>query len=179
MDNFFQFLIYLIFIIAFLSSIFKKKNKEKPGGPATGHTTPYESPELKYPQKSQQDDYDILKEIEGLFRTEIPNPPEKRKLESTIEASQKRKLSDKEHTEDKDEHELEKSWHEITPFKRKVKIDSKIEKEAEEFEHILENLDNQEDSQLIEFRNKMFSPQSLRENIIMMEILGKPKYLRR
>jgi hypothetical protein len=179
MDNFFQFLIYLIFIIAFLSSIFKKKNKEKPGGTAAGHTSPYKSPELKYPQKSQQDDYDILKEIEGLFRTEIPNPPEKRKFESTIEAAQKRKISDEEHTEDKEEHELDKSWHQITPFKRNVRVDSRIEKEAEQFEHMLENLDKQDDTWSTELRNKLFSPQSLRENIIMMEILGKPKYLRR
>lgn len=179
MENFFQVLIYLIIIIAFLSSIFKKKDKQKPQGTTSGRMGYYESSEQKYPQKSQQDEYDILKEIEGLFKTETATTTEKRKLESTIEASQKRKISEEEHTQDKEEHELDKSWHEITPFKRKVKVDSKIEKEAEQFEQLLANLDKQEDSSFIELRNNLFSPQSLRESIIMMEILGKPKYLRR
>ncbi len=179
MENFFQILIYLIIIIVFLNSIFKKKDKEKPKVTLPRKTGTYNPLEQKTYDKNQQDDYDILQEIEGLFKNKTTIPVEKRKLESTIEAATKRKVSTSEHIEDKEEHEFDKSWHEITPFKRTVKIDSTIEKEAEQFEHILENLDKAEDSSFIELRNKLSSSELLKDYIVMMEILGKPKYLRR
>lgn len=184
MDNFFQILIYLIIIIAFLNSVFKKKDKGKPADPSQRRTGPNSSPESGSHQDSQEKEYDILREIEGLFKNETPVPVEIRKRESSIEASERRRVTVEEqgyteHEGSPTEHELDQSWHKITAFKRTTKINSTIEKEAENFEHILESLHREEDFPLGEFREKLSSTQSLREFIIMSEILGKPKYLRR
>ncbi|HSD63467.1 MAG TPA: hypothetical protein VLB50_06695 [Ignavibacteriaceae bacterium] len=184
MDNFFQILIYLIIIIAFLNSVLKKKDKGKPADSSQRRAGPYSSPESESHQHSQEKEYDILREIEGLFKNETPVPVEIRKRESSIEASERQRVTVEkkeyaEHEESSAEHELDQSWHKITSFKRTPKINSTIEKEAENFEHILESLHREEDFPLGEFREKLHSMQTLREFIIMSEILGKPKYLRR
>jgi hypothetical protein len=216
MDNFFQILIYLIIIFVFLNSLFRKKDKGKTpprpsDSPQPDKRSSYSS--SGYERKGQQTEYDILKEVEGLFKGETAYTNE-RKRELDVEKAEMRKVPVEEHVEDKEwhtedkewhsenkewhsenkewhseseewheeskeEHELDKSWHRMTPFKRTQKIDKTIEKEAEKFKQVLEGRHDEVSYALGDLRKNLYSPQSLKEYIVISEILGKPKYLRR
>lgn len=201
MDDYIQIIIYLFIIFAFLNSLFKKKDKKEPprssNSPGPGTKSPYSSSE--YDQKARQGEYDILKEIEGLFKGE-GEISSQRKMESDIEKAEMRKVPVEEHTEDKEwhtedsewhteeeewheqsatEHQLEKSWHTISQYKRIPKVDAVIESEAQNFERMLAEREKEENYAFGDLKKKLYSPESLKEFIIFSEILGKPKYLRR
>lgn len=209
MSEYIQILIYLFIIFAFLNSLFKKKDKGKtpprpPNSPDDSTRNTYSSP--GYQKKGTQGEYDILKEIEGLFKGESDYTSQ-RKMESDAEKAEMRKVPPSEHTEDKEwhtedsewhsedsewhsenaewheksttEHELEKSWHTISAYKRVPKVDAAIEKEAERFERMLADRNKEVPYPFDDLRKKLYSPQSLKEFIVFSEILGKPKYLRR
>lgn len=80
MDNFFEIVIWLFVIISFLSSLFKKKKTpeqpkqtyKKPSPYYGEGTSTYKQPQQQTPK---QDDYDILKEIEGLFNPDVKTTP--------------------------------------------------------------------------------------------------------
>jgi len=209
MDDYFQILIYLIIIFAFLNSLFKKKDKEKtPPRPSdlpdNEKKSTYSS--AGYERQGRQSEYDILKEIEGLFKGEGDYTSQKT-MESDAEKAEMRKVPVEEHTEDKEwhtedeewhsedeewhseseewheksttEHELDKSWHTITQFKRTAPVDPAIEQEAEKFERMLANRNKEVAFPFNELRKKLYSPNTLQEYVIVSEIIGKPKYLRR
>lgn len=188
MDNILQILIYLIIIIAFLNSLFKKKDKSQSprlpsGSPGPQQPDNYSSTEIRSDQNKPHGEYDILKEIEVLFKNEKTVSAEKPKLQSTIEKASIKRIpveytTGDEHRESESEHELNQNWHRITPFKRTVQVDSTIEKEAKSFERWLED-QKVEDYSYSDISKNLYSPQSLREYFIFSEILGKPKYLRR
>jgi len=209
MDDYFQILIYLIIIFAFLNSLFKKRDK----GEAPKRTADSSPPQQRKPYSSEdtrrrkEDEYDILKEIDGLFRGEKTYPTVGREKESDIEIAEMRKVPASEHTEDKEwhtedeewhsedkewhtesdewheksttEHELDKSWHTITQYKRSAAVDAAIEKEAQKFERLLANRNKEVPFPFNELRKKLYSPETLQEFVIVSEIIGKPKYLRR
>jgi|GEM_PF-946007 len=74
MEDFFQLLIWLLIIITFLSSVFKKKGNPKQQESQPGN------PHEDFPAKTQSastaadEDYDILHEIENLFKTDTSQP---------------------------------------------------------------------------------------------------------
>ncbi len=201
MSDYFQIIIYLIIIFAFLNSLFKKKDKENtPPGTSNPPDNVRGSTRVSqgYDQPPKQAEYDIMKEIEGLFKGEIDNTG-RRKMESDIEKAEMRKVPVEEHTEDKEwhtedsqwhteeeewheqskkEHQLDKSWHSITSYKKPV-VDAAIEKEAERFERMLADRNKEVPYPFDDLRKKLYSPQSLKEFVVFSEILGKPKYLRR
>jgi hypothetical protein len=216
MDDYFQIIIYLIIIFAFLNSLFKKKDKgEAPkrtaGSSPQQQRKTYSSGET---EQKRQNEYDILKEIEGLFKGEKTYPSADRKAESDIEIAEMRKVPASEHTEDKEwhtedeewhsenkewhtenkewhtesdewheksttEHELDKSWHSITQYKRTNPVDAVIEKEAEKFERMLAERNKVVPYPFNELRKILYSPKTLQDYIVVSEIIGKPKYLRR
>ncbi len=207
MNDYFQILIYLIIIFAFLNSLFKKKDKKDPprpsNSPGPGTKDTYTS---DYEQKAKQSEYDILKEIEGLFKGEHDYSSQ-RKMESDIEKADMRKVPRSEHTEDKEwhtgdsewhtgdsewhteeeewheqstsEHQLEKSWHSITQYKRAPEVDTAIVKEAKKFEQMLADRNKEVPYPFKDLRKKLYSPETLQDYIVVSEIIGKPKYLRR
>ncbi len=201
MGDFFQILIYLIIIFTFLNSLFKKKDKGKP--PDRPSNSPDESTRntyssAGYEQKGTQGEYDILKEIEGMFKGES-GYTDQRKMESDIEKAEMRRVPVEEHTEDKEwhtedtewhteekewheltmkEHQLDKSWHSITQYKKPA-VDAIIEKEAERFERMLADRNKEVPYPFDDLQKKLYSPQALQDYIVVSEILGKPKYLRR
>ncbi len=202
MGDYIQILIYLFIIFAFLNSLFKKKDKGKPpprpsNSPDEPTRNNYSSP--GYEQEGRQGEYDILKEIEGLFKGESDYTGQ-RKMESDIEKAEMRKVPVEEHTEDKEwhtedsewhteeeewheqslkEHQLDKSWHSITEYKKSTVVDSAIEREAERFERMLADRNKEVPYPFDDLRKKLYSPQALQDYIVVSEILGKPKYLRR
>ncbi len=208
MDNFFQILIFIIIIISFLNSMFKKKDNDKTpqrpsNSPGPRQIDNYSSEES---QKRKEVQYDIVKEIEGLFKDGKTIPTPGRKMESEIEKAKMRTVPVEEHTEDKEwhtenkewhsenkewhtedeewheqsvtDHELEKSWHQITSYKRPPKVDATIEKEAEKFERMLAERYEEEYYTFRGLRKNLYSTQTLQEYILITEILGKPVYLK-
>lgn len=210
MDDYLQILIYLIIIFAFLNSLFKKKSKEE----APRRTTDTSPPVRKSSSYSSEDtegkrqeEYDILKEIEGLFKGEKAYPRQTPRTYSDPEKEEMRRVPESEHTRDSEwhtedsewhsedqewhseseewheesskEHELDQSWHTMNQYKRVMQIDNTIEQEAEKFERMLANRNKEAEFPFNELREKLYSPQSLQEYVVMSEIIGKPKYLRR
>jgi hypothetical protein len=149
MDNFIQYVFYLIIIIAFLNSIFGKKKKadtkQVPQEPAS---QPYDR-EIDYTQAESldagEDNFAITKEIENLFRKDMPA-----ELSSSVK---------------------------IEPVKiieAEVKRDY-TEERAKEFEKQLNKREYSSDWFNKSIRNKLQNPESLKDYIIISEILGKPK----
>jgi hypothetical protein len=174
MDNYFQYLLFLFIIISLLSSFFKKKDKPES---KRRRTTP--RPPLKPQQSSQQDDYDILNEIENMFKTQSSQTE---KQPESIPAEEK-KYKPSEHTEDPEWHEETPSEHRMgswderrkkTEDKLKQNLNEKILREAKMFE---KNLAKK--SQVVDIRKdlirKMKQPSNLKGYVIISEILGKPK----
>jgi ABC-type Zn2+ transport system substrate-binding protein/surface adhesin len=184
MDNPLEILIYLFIIISFLSSLFRKKKKPEN---TTGQQTARSLPELKPEQKtSQQEDYDILREVEKMFKTETSYSE---KEEETIEAGNKfepasehfetadwHKQTETEHKSTLSEHSFE-SWEDKArkaEEKRKA-VNEKIVKQAEAFEKNLRKKSFQQTDIKKTIRQKFRQPTSIKEYVIFSEILGKPK----
>jgi hypothetical protein len=149
MDNFIQYVFYLIIIIAFLNSIFgKKKKSETKTETQEPESHPYDR-EIDYtqaePLDAGEDNFAITKEIEKLFRKDIP-------MESLPSIN-------------------------VEPVKineTEVKRDY-TEERAKEFEKQLNKREYSSDWFNKSIRNKLQNPESLKDYIIISEILGKPK----
>ena len=76
MDDVFQIIIWAFIIITFLASFFKKKNKQpsqpSPSQPYGQRRQEYE--QTQTPVKVESQEYDILREIETMFKTDTSAP---------------------------------------------------------------------------------------------------------
>jgi hypothetical protein len=149
MDNFIQYLFYFIIIAAFLNSIFgKKKKTETKPIPQEETPQPYDRG-VEYtktePLGAGEDNFDIMKEIENLFNKEVP-----------VETPPPIK-SEQEET-----------------VQIEVKRDFTDER-AKEFEKQLNKREYSSDWFNKSIRNRLQSPESLKDYIIISEIIGKPK----
>ena len=193
MDDFIKILIWAIIIITFFSSFFKKKNKgdQKSQPPQrgndnvmTGNTQKIESIPKSAQSKEEIDSYnDMLSEIESLFKKDDElkvKISDKTRIESheANKASAQNEIqwhkgTDSEHTLitdwEKDEKNLEK----------KAVIDFNIENKAKKFEEVI----NKKSEPIGLFRHsikeKLNHPETLKDYILMSEIIGKPKAKRR
>ena len=186
MDNIFEILIYLFIIVSFLASLFKKK---KPGAKSNQQTA---RPPLEpgyQPKSTQQEEYDILQEIEKMFKTETSSPGRK----------EERGFEKEERFEPASEHPETADWHQQSPEELKTTIsehafanweekkkktegarkaiNEKIVSQAQMFEKHLEK----KKELIVDFkkilRQKFKEPKSLKEYIIFSEIYGKQKAL--
>ncbi len=199
MDDFFKFLIWAIIIISFFSSFFKKdKGKKTPSPPQRKPNYQDRDRTTAYPQTSSttmdSDRNDIFKEIEKLFKTEnTPSAPtipqEERtttKSQTAIEKSQAKvaynnkksmdKMDEEWHEETSSEHTLETNW---DKERKKIaeqdkKVDSQIEAEAKRFEKFLQQEEKLDSIVLKTIKERLRHPQSLKEFIVISEIIGKP-----
>jgi len=200
MDNFFEILIYLIIIISFLSSLFRKKHKEIP-------KPPERKPEIKQreldfdldtqgrstqPLESKGNEYDVLKEIENLFKPETerkqqpvakPSLPETKIEEKTrqrpLESWEWPEPTVSEHSPTYSEHisieTQERLQKKVT--QKYPQVDSKVSERAERFEKLLRRKEKPEDKLLKVVRERLNNPKSLKEFIVISELIGKPKSL--
>jgi hypothetical protein len=186
MEDFIQILIYLFIIISFLASMFKKKEKPGSNKPETVYK-PSQQPKVET-STSSSEEYDILKEIERMFKTEIPSKqkPEDVRLDTETTPSQYEHVktddwhqpSPLEHGKTISEHTAE-NWEDTrikAEEKRKV-IDQKILKQAEMFEKRMKQKVSYESYYTSSIYQKLKKPASLKEYIIISEIIGKPKAL--
>ncbi len=83
------------------------------------------------------------------------------------------------HSEGKEEHRLDPEWHSLTSrIPKKIKpVTSQIDEEAARFEKMMK----QREKEVITFdvRSKLMKPETLKEYVLISEILGKPKALNR
>jgi hypothetical protein len=185
MDNIFEILIYLFIIISFLSSFFKKKKRETKPGVQTPKPTFEPTPQVK---SSKQEEYDILKEIEKMFKTDTSHYEGQE--EKSFEKD-KRFESSSEHFETSDWHqpvpsehkttiiEQTESWEEKTrkAEEKQKAINEKIVKQAQKFEKLLAAKEEMKNDIRKNIKQRFKNPKSLKEYIIFSEIFGKPKAL--
>jgi hypothetical protein len=208
MDNFFEILIYVIIIISFLSSIFKKKKAKAPHDQrpesmqydtsASGHMQEEAQPEITVTRQSQKSEYDIMKEIEDFFKVggeqteSLPEKAESLETKTTVFDESKEQGKFKEHIPDESWHTTTLSEHTYSDFrgrqsakregtveKKAVKVDSKIEEQAARFEKQLEKYKPTTSEISKKIKERLKNPASLKDYIIIAEIMNKPKALRR
>ncbi|MGE5811037.1 MAG: hypothetical protein ACM339_06010 [Ignavibacteria bacterium] len=205
MDDFIQILIYLIIIISFLSSVFKKKEKKEPSQSIPQRRPQPGIPDAYETAKTNEDETDIFREISDLFKAELPQKPDPDRRKTTIEqrsesvptssehsseeykktesehVSYEREKSSIEHSPTYSEHNLDLSWHQPTEWikKKKPKIDASIEKRADSFKKLLEKKRTETNIYNFKIRDTLKNPQSLKEYILVSEIIGRPKALKK
>lgn len=185
MDNLFEILIYAIIIISFLSSFFKKKKKEVPQTNKDTQDSELEdlSSQQSEPvlsQKKEVDDYDILREIEKMFKVETASqsPPVPKKVEPVRSSqpapgSEKRKISS-EHRLTKSEHVVSKS---ITYDGQNYKPAPKAVSDSNEEKYF--PINQPVINPFLNLKRKLRDPQTVRDYIIVSEVIGRPKALKR
>jgi hypothetical protein len=203
MDDLFQYLIYGVIIFSFISSFFKKKEQPKPPISGTKTSTANQSAreqinvDLTQATK-KQDDYDILRELENMFKgnLKIPDQPKPKQVEQNIEYAS-REIKDKDldlvvdkrlqrNVEDKNPIGSRETYDEKIASRKAIleqqrqprTVDAKIEAGAKAFERVLAGPRNQR-AAITDFNRKLKNPRTVREYILFSEILGKPKALRR
>jgi hypothetical protein len=207
MDDLFQYLIYGIIIISFLSSFFKKKEQPK----QTPLSKVKQPDSVSYPKQQsdfgdvaasqKQNEYDILRELENMFKGEVNLPPKQSPKQIEYEEYAEHKIEDKNletitdrrtlrNVDQNPSVEYKQSVEErnyIDPkgtveqnkwTKKKSIIDPKVEASAKEFERVLAGPRKQK-AAISDFNRKLKNPRTVREYILFSEILGKPKALRR
>ncbi len=196
MDNFFEVLIYLFIIVSFISSFLKKKKKKKD---KADETTVYQkhTKEIDFGVKKEEPSgKDILEEIQSLFNPPVEKPKEDDqesfgdlwKTESYKEHYQK----DDYHQPTRSEHKMVSGEHAVTLSEHTPSlIDQKLQKVVKPKKtfvtRLLDDLDDQGTNYqthgpnpfLRLLRKELKEKDSLKRYIVVSEILGKPKALRR
>ena len=193
MDNLFEYLIYGFIIISFISSFFKKK---KPLPKEPSNQTPHQQTDITEhkiidippSQGPKAEEYDILKEIEGFFNVDQPKQPEAKihTDEEMYEGAKDREnfipVPEKSfHTTTASEHTFTDPW----DIKRKEldekkkKISPKIEKQASAYEESLIKNKSTATGIINDINERLKNPSTLKEYVIISEIIGKPKALKR
>ena len=195
MDNIFEILIYLFIIISFLSSFLKKKKKAARAQEqaqtqitdqqrVSGELDVEEAPKVQ----TKGQDYDILKEFEDFFK--VGERTEEAQIQPQIEPLEEADQTKKEirrvpedsfHTKTASEHTFIDPWDikksEID--KRKKSISSDIERQATAFEQHLKKPETSAMRISRKIKESMKQPATLKEYVIISEIMGKPKALKR
>lgn len=176
MDDVFQIIIYLLIIISFLAPIFKKKDQQKKQQQQRQRyplQNDFEEPATnKTAVETKQQDYDVLKELENFFK--VGNEEEIQQanfIETKQEPDTQVQKSDYQSIWDRKKAEVEKVVN---------VLDKKIENQAKHFEEQLAYQQVRQTNKLVlQLKNNIRNPSTLREYILFSEIIGKPKALRR
>ena len=193
MDNLFEYLIYGFIIISFISSFFKKKKRlpKEPSDQTLHQRTDIRKSniiDIPPSQEPKAEEYNILKEIESFFDVGQPQQTEK-------EVHSDKKMY--EGAKDRENYipVPEQSFHTLTPSehtftdtweikrkeleKKKEKLSPEIEKRASAYEESLIKRDSAATGIIRDINERLKNPTSLKEYIIISEIIGKPKALKR
>jgi hypothetical protein len=193
MEEYFQILIWLFIIFSFLSSFFRKK-KQRQSQQQQQEPPPRREPsrDVSTPQNRTKaepgEDYDILKEIESLFKTpqQTGEPKVKGREAEEVEIphgyfeveSDKPSLDEPVYVPPRS---IENQWDKKRRMmeESKKRLDAKVLNTAAEFEKRLKRKKIEDSKYRKSLMGKMKHPETLKEYIIFSEILGKPKSMRR
>jgi len=193
MDDFFEIIIYLFIIISFISSFFKKKKKTQqrqqvPGTKVnkqeqTGLPVQKIEPEVK-----AEPEIDIFKDLEKFFNVGKPQKEtakghnDKAIYEGAKERESYKVVPEESfHKRTPSEHTFIDPWDKKrTEIDKKIaSVDKSIEEQASKFEEFLQKEETAASEISKKIRTRLNDPASLKDYIIISEIMGKPKSLRR
>ena len=186
MDNLFEYLFILFIIISFFSSYFDKKKKaqQKKKAREKGQVNNIPAAKQRQPQR------DILEELFGIKQNPPPHPipqPEKKtevadqSLDISMGMEDNKTWNPEDEFKDvipmKAEGMIEKAGTDLE-FEDSIKLNAALEKSAsEEMQpYYIVEAPNAYESDL---KERLRNPRTVREFIIVSELLGKPKALRR
>jgi predicted nucleotidyltransferase len=184
MDNIFEVLIYLIIIISFISSLFKKKEEPKAPQTQQGSVKKESSDtfsEFDFDKSTvKSSDYDLLEEIESIFNQDFGSPKknkdipsEQHKIQSEYSLEHTKMNYDNFDIESRIILENQKKFH-----RNEIKIDSKTEIAAKMFEELL-NKKGAKQKSINPLIKKIKNPTLIKDYILVSEILNKPLSLRK
>ena len=195
MDNIFEILIYLIIIISFINSFLRKKKKQinsqqqaKTQFSDQQRISGELDVEETKPVQTEQQDYDILKDFEDFFK--VGKTEEEQQIQPQFEPIKEEDLTKKEfkdvpkdsfHTKTASEHTFIDPWDvkKTEIDKRKKSISSDIERQATAFEKYLTKPETSATKISRKIKDSIMHPAYLKEYVIISEIMGKPKALKR
>ncbi len=205
MDDLFKVIIWGLIIYFFLKPLFKKKEPVKNAPTSKPQSDSQDKVDLAAKESKpslasdKNDQYDILREIENMFKGDVKIPESKPQAQekpvdpydiyepTEIKDKDLNLQNDKRLQRDVMDHnpigyrkvyDEQKAKSRKTTLRGKTEVDSKTEEEAERFVKVLSELDKKSAPQS-EFRKKIQNAKSIKDYIIFSEILGKPKALRR
>ena len=198
MDDVFQILIYALIIISFLSSFFRKKKPVKPQETSPQHQQSSIQSEVKtevLTEAGKNYDYDLIKEFEKFFKVEVENESgpglEKSVAPESIQPSLERltpiEIQQRQKDLERDSNQPTESEHRFTNIwdrkkaeveKKTARINSAIEKQAAIFEKLLQVKESSASKISKKIRERLSDPATLKDYIIISELMGKPKALR-
>jgi len=188
MDNFLQILFFLFIIFSFIAPLFKKKKEQEQQTKAQDQNNP-ERQRAKAELKKEMEEYDILNEIQGLFKPpeEVKKPAEKQTYAQSYEESpavtQPYEESSYETPEWekalKTEHTVNDEWHRATTEADFNKESAVIDKEAKRIQKLIDDRNKPVNVRLGELRKSIRNPETLKQYFLISEIIGKPRAVKR
>jgi len=193
MDDIFEVLIYLFIIISFISSFFKKKKKKQlkqqvPGSQLNEQEHLQLPLQKAEPEVKEEPEIDIMKEFEKFFQV---GGPQKKTSKEHNDKEMYEGAKDRDdyitvpeesfHKKTASEHTFIDPWDmKRTEIDKKVaRVDKSIEEQASKFEEHLKKKKTAASEISKEIRMRLKDPSSLKDYIIISEIMGKPKSLSR
>lgn len=180
MDNFFQILFILFIILSFLAPLFKKKpgeqqkkRQQQPVDDDSNSSTSYPSYSTSTTSERDKVNYDILQEIEGMFNKPAETTPVTETSVNEEKEVEHYKTSEW-HEPSKSEATIDDEWHRPTTLADYEKEKEFMDEKAKEFEKLL-NKKKEVNIVARNIRNSITNPETLKEYIVISEILGKPR----
>ena len=193
MEDFFEIIIYLFIIISFISSFFKKKKKPQqkrqvPDSQINKHEE-IQLPVQKVESEVKEEvEINLMKEFEKFFQV---GEPQKETLKEHSDEEMYEGAKDRDgyktvpeksfHRKTSSEHTFVDPWDKkkIETRKKVTRIDKSIEEQASKFEKHLQKKETAASEISKKIRKRLSDPSSLKDYIIISEIMGKPKSLSR
>jgi hypothetical protein len=193
MDDIFEVLIYLFIIISFISAFFKKKKKQQlkqqiPGSQLNEQEQIQLPVQKVEPEVKEELEIDIFKDLEKFFNVGKPHKEtskehnDKEMYEGAIDRADYIPVPEESfHKKTASEHTFVDPWDKKrSEINKKVaKVDKSIEVQASKFEEHLQKKESAASEISKEIRMRLKDPSSLKDYIIISEIMGKPKSLSR
>jgi hypothetical protein len=193
MDDFFEILIYLFIIISFISSFFKKKKQQQqkqqvPGSQVNAQKQTALQVKKIEPEVKVEPEIDIFKGLEQFFNVGKPEKEaskehnDKEMYEGAKEREDYKAVPEESfHKKTSSEHTFVNPWDKKRKEldKKVAKIDKSIEVQALKFEEHLKKNESAASEISKKIQTRLKDPSSLKEYIVISEIMGKPKSLSR
>ncbi len=172
MDNFLQILFFLFIIFSFIAPLFKKKKEQQTK--AQDQKNP-EKQKAKAELKKEMEEYDILNEIQGLFK-----PPEEKKIPAETQPYAQSYEDTPYETPEwekalKTEHTVNDEWHRPTTEADYAKESALLDEEAKRIQKFIDDRNKPVNVRLGELRKSIKNPETLKQYFLISEILGKPR----
>ncbi len=193
MEDFFEIIIYLFIIISFISAFFKKKKPQQqkrqvPGSRLNEHELSEFPVQKAEPEVKKELEIDIFKDLEKFFNVGKPHKETSKEHndKEMYEGAKERKdyiavPEESFHKKTSSEHTFVDPWDKKrSEINNKVaKVDKSIEVQASKFEEHLQKKESAASEISKKIRTRLKEPSSLKDYIIISEIMGKPKSLSR